>query len=299
MAILMQWKITSLLEESKRANIDVESKPLIVYHIHPSFPMLSHKLTFKDLDASIIEKTIKYPAGSKEASHYGEAGNNGIIKIWFKSRASLNEGKDPVKITIKKANPVWSKIEWEDNDFYHIMQNIPLSKAFKNILQLPDNQLDFNNLKDDFPIRISVHGSLTAEYNESWILEQIRKKFPFTMKEKKEKRKVLVLKKGTTNSLAEFEYFQEVLPKIKSVVANNQNQHLKTIAPGYLSDYQKIIKDNFELPLIDETGLFGESAICLGLDVSSIEKLKEQLNEIYGLELVEEERLIPVFEFSN
>jgi len=285
-------------KKRKRVKVDVKTSPLIIYYTHPYFPMLTHKLIYKDLDASFIEKTTTYPAGSKEANYYGEAGKNGVKKIWFK-RSTRNIGKDPVKVTVKKANPIWSKIEWEDNDYYQLMQNIPLSQAFKNLLQLPDNQLDFNKLKDNFPIRISVHGTLETEHDAFWMLEQIKKKFPFTMEEKMEKRKVLVLKKGECNSLAAFEYFQQILPKIKSVLSENQNSKLKTIAPGYIADYQKVIKENFELPFIDETGFFGESAICLGLDISSVENMKKQLKAIYGLELVEEERLIPVFEFSN
>jgi len=106
----------------------------------------------------------------------------------------------------------------------------------------------------------------------------------------------LVLKKGSATSLANYEYFTTSLPKIKSFILDNQEKDLKTISPGYFKDYQKLVRENLELPLIDETGLFGDRAICLGVDPTSIASLQKTLKDNYGLELIEEERLIPVYE---
>lgn len=286
-----------------RKKIDTENTPLYVYYLHPSFPMLTHKLIYKDLDKSDLLSTKEYPPSSKQANLFGEIGKNGIIEIRFKYPKSVQFPKEePVKITIKRSNPNWSKKNWVSRDSLYsvyLFGNMPISEVYKTLTGLPDNQLDFSKITEDIPLHISVHGKLASHQNHTWILQQIQTKIPFEVKKINRRKKVLVLKKGISKSLEEYEYFYKILPNIKSVIEKNQKLSLKTISPGYLSDYQRIIREEFELPFVDETGYFRDSAICLGLDISSIDNLRKQLKELYGLELVEEERMVEVHEVYN
>ncbi|MFK7979744.1 MAG: M56 family metallopeptidase [Saprospiraceae bacterium] len=285
-------------KKKKRIQVDRENSPLYIYYMHPFFPMITHKLIYDNLDANDIVSINKFPANSEEARFYGTLGKNGIVEVRFNySKLTVGE-REPVKITIKKANPKWSNTTWFKRDSsysIYLMKNIQLSQAFKLLKKLPANQITITDLEDDFPIYVSVHGGLEGHQDDDWLITKIQEKFHFQIIEQKIKRKVLVLKKGSANSLAAHEYFTKSLPKIKTIIETNQTKGLKTITPGYFKDYQQLIRENFELPLIDETGLFGEEAICLGIDLSSIEMMKKSLAK-YDLELAEEERVMPVYE---
>jgi len=287
-------------KKKKRINVDKKNKPLYIYYMHPYFPMITHKLIYDNLEANDIASIEKFPPTTDKARFYGTLGKNGVVEIRFNYPKRMEkEDPEPVKITIKKANPNWSNTTWLDRDSNHtvyLMKNISLSKAFKLFKKLPANQIDVSKLKDDFAIYISIHGHLKAYQDEDWVIAKIKEQFPLEIIEKQARIKVLVLKKGSASSLAGHEYFTASLPNIKSIILDNQEKDLKTITPGYFKDYQQLVRENFELPLIDETGLFGEAAICLGINPTSIETMKEALKNNYGLELVEEERLMPVYE---
>ena len=108
-----------------------------------------------------------------------------------------------------------------------------------------------------------------------------------------ENRKVWVLEapKGS-EKMDTLEYFYHVKPRLKTIIQRNKTEGLETLSPGFMDDLVNLMEKTFDQTVFNETQL--TKAYGLGLDLSSFEGLRNQLEQDYGLTMHEEERIVKV-----
>jgi len=122
-------------KKRNKETVDISKKPLYICYTHPIFPILTHKLTYKDLDGEDIISTVRHPANSEKARYFGEAGKNGVVEVRFKHSMKEYRKKEPIKFKIEESNPNWKKSTWVQKNAVYLIKNTPLSEVIATLLE--------------------------------------------------------------------------------------------------------------------------------------------------------------------
>ena len=106
-----------------------------------------------------------------------------------------------------------------------------------------------------------------------------------------ERRNIWVIKPpDSLERLEPFEFYYHIKPNLDKIIEENKKRGLETLTPGFMKDLSYLIESEFGHLIFDESQL--DKAYGLGLDLSSFDNLRTQLQEDYGLEIKQEERVL-------
>ena len=168
--------------------------------------------------------------------------------------------------------------------------NYPMSELIA--ILTGDERMEFENTQKEPSLNIRFTSEfLDAKRGEELILKNLRQQYYYTSELRYETRKVWVIEPPqNTEKLDALEYFYHIAPNLDSIIETNKKQQLETLAPSFFDELAQVIETTFDVTIFNESEL--TKAYGLGLDLSSFENLKAQLERDFGVKLVEKERIV-------
>jgi hypothetical protein len=205
----------------------------------------------------------------------------------------FNIGKDTDKftLTVKRSDDDTPK-SITKRDSYVEYLHYPMSELIA--ILTGNERMEFDN-KADEPIIDAVFESeyLSVRQGEELLLKRLSQQYYYSSEIRFETRTVWLLDPvENTKKIDTLEYFHHLKPDLKKIIVANKKKGLETLSPGFMDDLSNLIEREFDLTVFNETGL--TKAYGLGLNLSSFEVLRKQLERDYGLKMRQEERVVKV-----
>ncbi len=135
--------------------------------------------------------------------------------------------------------------------------------------------------------------NLSTKRGERILLKKLKAQFHFKTEIRYENRKVYILKSDKNNALIQpFEYVEENRISPEENLHANWEMGLESFSNGYMDDLANLIEYRFDIIVFNETEL--QKPFSLGLNMTSLATLQFQLLNDFGVELVEEERVVKI-----
>lgn len=215
-----------------------------------------------------------------------------LMRLPISFMFNVGSGEIDYKLAITESQPGVSKDARRDKGYLYY-QNYSLSELSR--LLSGDERLvfapEFNQPRLDVLFQSST---LPTRKGEHMILEKLREQFSYPVDLRYDSRVVYIIQSPKEPSRLEpYEYFYKIRPNLDKVLSDNNAKGLETITPGFFDDLAQLIEDRFGVYVLNESQV--EKAYALGLDLSSFDALRKQLEQDFGIELLEEKRTIRTF----
>lgn len=202
---------------------------------------------------------------------------------------NIGKNSDKFTITVQTSDENTPKMLIKRDGFIEFT-HYPMSELIA--ILTGDERMEFENQENE-PVLDVVFQSdyLSLRQGEELLLKRLYQQYYYSSQIRFETRTVWILEPvENTEKIDTLEYFYHVKPQLEAVIERNQQQALETLSPGFMDDLANLIERKFDLTVFNETEL--TKAYGLGLDLSSFDNLRMQLEQDYGIKMRQEERII-------